>query len=334
MVMWAEKQCLNNDSDSFIVRPIIDELKIIATKKSSLVVTFQCPRGHVQAKVEKELKAKGFPSEVIQGIVAGIDEVSEYEDNDAHFHDCPSQKWSLLAASVTRSYHYGIWTCASEDRRTMNVELWAVNSQLVRNKNGPVTTQHVTGLKKFMVMKTRDDVPAIAAHAHKDQNPEQHMIAYASKCTQSADARLLLESAINKMGISGEQNFITHFNLKIARRQVVNKVQQKLSAKKFPQDVITAVCLGLDYMGSYKKKDEHFEIKDNGNSTFYKFAVFCKAIENDEVQLSMLCVYSSFKRNSTRPMNMDQIDAVSAYLGFKGGEDVLAFHCPNSQSTD
>jgi len=334
MVMWAEKQRLNNNSDSFIVRPIIDELKIMATKKSSLVVTFQCPRGHVQAKVEKELKAKGFPSEVIQGIVAGIDEVSEYEDNDAHFHDDPKHKWNLLAASVTSSYHYGIWTCASADRSTMNVELWAVNSQLVRNKNGPVTTQHVTGLKKFMEMKTRDDVPAIAAHAHRNQNPEQQMIDFASKSTLSADSRQLVERVINKMGISGKQNFITHFNLKIARSQVVIKVTQKLMAKNFPKDVISAVSQGLDYMSSYKKKDEHFEMKPDGNGTYYKFAVFCKPIENDEVQLSMLCVYSSFKRNSTRPMNMDQIDAVSAYLGFKGGEDVLAFHCPNSQSTD
>lgn len=327
MHQWAEK---TQQTDSTRVKELLDNLEIADFEKYKMVAVFKCPREKVADKLRTEFKAKGFPDEVIKAVTEAMDGLKHYHKLDSNFDHAGRTRQK----GTSNLYQYAVW-CKYDGEGLMDVSVWCITTKFKKGSAGAATKGEIDGLKMFMEQETRTDVLHLARKPQDSPgnlSPEESMINYAQDLYARHTGESVYEDdLINRMEITGFEKYYTNSSFRCERGGVVVKVQSELQAKKFPEEVITAVTQGLTDMTFYKKMDENFTVNaQDGRSNYYKFAIWSAADPGDnEMDVSLMGIAANFKKKSEGALTKSEVEVLGCYLGQEAVADVLKVHAPH-----
>lgn len=316
--------------DSRSMHQQMNSMDISDFEKHKMVAVFKCKPEEVVEKIRKEFRAKQFPETVIEAVTTGIDGVSSYEKKDDIFDHASADS----KKGKSDLYQYAVW-CKKGSDQLMEVGVWGIASNFKKGSKGTTTKMELDMLKRFMEHETQADVLKITNVSIADgTTPEQSMVTYA-KSTHAGRQQEGLESQqeelINRMEITGFTKFRTNVSFRCARDRVSLKLSTEMSGKNFPEHIIDAVVEGIGTIDFYKKSDEDFKVHaNNGQSTYHKYALWCCAGDDDEVEVSFICIAASFKKKSEGTTSKTEIETLAQYLSQEACTDVLKVHAPDA----
>lgn len=331
MQKWA--QSLGQLDESHI-RETMDNMQIADFEKQKMVLVFKCPPEEVADKIKAEFIAKKFPMEVVNAVTNGMTDITSYNKSDSHFGH--ASKASEKAKC--NLYHYAVW-CEKDTSGLMDVSISCIMSTFKKGSRGNTTKNELESLKKFMEKETGGDVLQFAggrnareSNPSQDRTPVADMISYAKHVHKAhgQGSTLHQDELINKMEIMEFTKYKINVSFTCPRSKVTEKVKKELTAKDFPEDIIAAVTQGMESMHSCKKKDESFVVHaQDGSSTFHKHAIWCRADNDDNMMVSMMCIAVRFRKKSDGTATKSEIEVIGDYLGQEACVDVLKVHSPD-----